>query len=213
MSPLIHQCSSTHICREDQFDCAFKINDSYSPYVKFQSHPIYKFTTSVTELGSVTEGQPGPARHSRTPGFSPTGPAVGVPGPVRHRRPAGSLVPCTGGTGTVVLWFPARVDHGLEEERYTAAGERRGGGGQRREEKKRREEKSVAWRRSVALLQVREEEEEDRGEKRREILIGADQDQDLFFSIATLSCFQTRSSVSGFLSLALLRKPNREAKA
>jgi hypothetical protein len=44
-------------------------------------------------------------------------------------------------------------------------------------------------------------------------LIGDDQDQDLFFSLATLSCFQTRSSVSGFLSLALLRKPNREAKA
>jgi hypothetical protein len=69
------------------------------------------------------------------------------------------------------------------------------------------------------LLQAKEEEEEDRGEKkrreekRREILIGADQDQDLFFSIATFSCFQTRSSVSGFLSLALLRKPNREAKA
>jgi len=36
-------------------------------------------------------------------------------------------------------------------------------------------------------------------------LIGADQDQNLFFSVATLSCFQTRSSVSGFLSLTLLR--------
>jgi len=71
----------------------------------------------------------------------------------------------------------------------------------------------VAWRRSAALLQAREEEEEHRGEKRREILIGADQDQDLFFSVATLSCFQIRSSVFGFLSLALLRKPNREAKA
>jgi hypothetical protein len=50
-------------------------------------------------------------------------------------------------------------------------------------------------------------------EKRREILIGADQDQDLFFFVATFSCFQTRSSVAGFLSLALLRKPNCEAKA
>ncbi len=48
------------------------------------------------------------------------------------------------------------------------------------------------------LLQAREEEKEDR-EKRREILIGADQDQNLFFSVATLSCFQTRSSVSSFL--------------
>jgi hypothetical protein len=70
----------------------------------------------------------------------------------------------------------------------------------------------MAWRRSAALVQVREEEEEDRGEKRREILIGADQDQDLFFYVATFSCFQT-SSVSGFLSLVLLREPNREAKA
>jgi hypothetical protein len=34
---------------------------------------------------------------------------------------------------------------------------------------------------------VREKEEEDRGEKRRKILIGADQDQDLFFSVVTLS--------------------------
>jgi hypothetical protein len=77
----------------------------------------------------------------------------------------------------------------------------------------------MAWKKSVALLQAREEEEEDRGEKRRreekkrEILIGVDQDQDLFFSVATLLCFQTRSSVFGFLSLALLRKPNHEAKA
>jgi hypothetical protein len=60
---------------------------------------------------------------------------------------------------------------------------------------------------------VAREEEEDRGEKRREILIGGDQDHDFFFSVATLSCFQTRSFVSGFLSLAWLRKPNREAKA
>jgi hypothetical protein len=43
-------------------------------------------------------------------------------------------------------------------------------------------------------------------------LIAADEDQDLFFSLASLSCFQT-SFVSGFLPLALLRKPNREAKA
>jgi hypothetical protein len=40
----------------------------------------------------------------------------------------------------------------------------------------------VAWKRSATLLQAREEEEEDRGEKRireekrREILIGVDQD-------------------------------------
>ncbi|CAK9218259.1 unnamed protein product [Sphagnum troendelagicum] len=111
----------------------------------------------------------GPARPG-TPGLSDlhrSSPPCGVPGRVGHRRPASSLVPCTGGTGTAVLWFPARADRGLEEERCAAAGERRGGGGQRREEKKRREEKSVAWRRSDALLQAREEEEEDRGEKRR----------------------------------------------
>jgi len=82
-----------------------------------------------------------------------------------------------------VLWFLARAERGLEEECYAAASERRGGGGQRREE------------------------------KRKEILIGAYQDQDLFFFVATLSCFQTRSSVFGFLSLVFLRKPNREAKA
>jgi hypothetical protein len=31
---------------------------------------------ALTEFGSVTEGRPGSARHSRTPGFPPTGPAV-----------------------------------------------------------------------------------------------------------------------------------------
>jgi len=35
---------------------------------------------SVTELGSITEGRPGLAQHSRTPGFPPTGPAVGGAG-------------------------------------------------------------------------------------------------------------------------------------
>jgi len=105
---------------------------------------------------------------------------VGGAGPGPSQKADQLSGPLHGGTGTAILWFPARGEHGLEEERCTAASERRGGG---------------------------------RGEKRREILIGADQDQDLFFSVATLSCFQTRSSVSGFLSLVLLRKPNREAKA
>jgi len=59
-----------------------------------------------------------------------------VLGRVRHRRLAGSLVPCTGGTSTAVLWFPAGAERGLEEELCAAAGERRGGGGQRREEKR-----------------------------------------------------------------------------
>jgi len=62
------------------------------------------------ELGSVIEGRPGPARHSRTPGFPPTGPAVGSVGPGPSQK-AGrlsgplhgwnghgrSLVPNTGG--------------------------------------------------------------------------------------------------------------------
>ncbi len=51
----------------------------------------------------------------------------------RHGR---SLVPNMGGAGTAVLWFPARAERGLEEERYTAASERRGGAGQTREEKR-----------------------------------------------------------------------------
>jgi len=71
-------------------------------------------------------------------------------GPSHH---AGrSLVPCTGGTGTAVLWFPARAvrarpfsgsqyGRSVVWRRNAAlpAGER--GGGQRREEK-RREERS-----------------------------------------------------------------------
>jgi len=70
---------------------------------------INSLRPSVMELGFITEGRPGSARHFRTSGFPPTGPAVGVSGRVRHSRPAGSLVPCTGGTGTAVLWFPARA--------------------------------------------------------------------------------------------------------
>jgi len=64
--------------------------------------------------------------------------------------PAGSLVPCTGGTGTAVLWFPARAVRARP-----FSGSQHG--------------RSVAWRRSAALLQAREEEEEeeDRGAKRR----------------------------------------------
>jgi len=112
---------------------------------------------SVTELGSVTEGRPSPARHSQTPGFPLTGPVVGGAGPgpsqkagrVHHRRPAGSLVPCTGGTGTAVLWFLARAVRARP-----FSGSQHG--------------RSVAWRRSAALLQARKEEEEDRGKKRRE---------------------------------------------
>ncbi len=79
-----------------------------------EAYLIYKFTTSVrasvTELGSVTDGRPGPARHSRTLGFPPTGPAVGGAGPGPSQK-AGrlsgplhgwnghgrSLVPSTGG--------------------------------------------------------------------------------------------------------------------
>jgi len=52
-----------------------------------------------------------------------------------------SLVPSTGGAGTVVLWFPAWAERGLEEKRCAAIGERRGG--HRREEKKRRKERGL----------------------------------------------------------------------
>jgi len=37
----------------------------------------HSLRSSMTELESVTEGRPGPAQHSRTPGFPPTGPAMG----------------------------------------------------------------------------------------------------------------------------------------
>jgi len=63
----------------------------------------------------------------------------------------------------------------------------------REEEEEDKGEKSVAWKKSVVLLQAKEEKEEDKGEKRRreekrkEILIGADQDQDHFFFVATFS--------------------------
>ncbi len=104
---------------------------------------------SVTELGFVTEGRPGPARHSWTLGFPPSRPAVGGAGPGPSQK-AGrlsgplhgwnghgrSLVPSTSGAGMAVLWFLAWGECGLEEERCAAAGERRGGRGQRREEKR-----------------------------------------------------------------------------
>jgi hypothetical protein len=50
----------------------------------------------------------------------------------------------------------------------------------------------VAWRRSAALLQAREEEEEDKGEKRREILIGVDQDLSRVFKQEVLSLVFSR---------------------
>ncbi len=148
----------------------------------FESHghplvyTINSLRLSVTELGSVTKGRPSPAWHSRTPGFPSTGPAVGVPGRVRHRRPAGSLVPCMGGTGTAVLWFPARVvrarpfsgsQHGRCEHGRSlvpsTGGAWPGGGAlrccrrkrrrrteERREEEKRREERGLEEERCAA---------------------------------------------------------------
>ncbi len=84
----------------------------------------------------------------RLPDFHRPGPPWVVSGRVRHRRPAGSLVPCTGGTGTTVLWFPARA---VRARPFSSSQHGR----------------SVAWRRSAVLLQAKEEEEEDRGEKIR----------------------------------------------
>jgi hypothetical protein len=90
----------------------------------------YKFTTSVTELGSVIEGRLGPARHSRTLGFPPIGLVMGgagaspsqkagqLFGPLHGWNGHGhSLVPTTGSAGAAVLWFPAQAERSLEEER------------------------------------------------------------------------------------------------
>lgn len=147
----------------------------------------------MTELGSITKGRLGLARHSRI--FTDRA-RRGVPGRVRHKRPAGSLVPYTGEMGTTVLWFPARAvqarlfsgsQHGrCGHSRYLVPNT------------------WGAWPGGGALHCCRWKKRRRRTEeKRREILIGADQDQNLFFSVATLSCFQTRSSrssVSGSLA-------------
>jgi len=94
-------------------------------------YTINSLHQSVTELGSVTEGRPGSARHSWTPGFPPTGLAVGgagaspsqkadrLSGPLHGWNGHGhSLVPSTGGASTIILWFLARAERDLEEERY-----------------------------------------------------------------------------------------------
>ncbi len=87
----------------------------------------------------------------------------------------------TGETGMAVIWFPARGECGLEEERCAAAGEKRGGGGGQRREKKKREERGLEEERCVATGERRGGGGQRKEEKRREILIGADQNQDLFF--------------------------------
>ncbi len=119
----------------------------------------YKFTTSVCDGAWVRHRKttrPGPELpDSRIPAdWSYRGgcraksviegrPAFWCPARVEWARPFSgsqhrrcehscSLVPSTGGASTTVLWFPARAERGLEEERCVAAGERRGGGGQRR---------------------------------------------------------------------------------
>jgi len=132
-------------------------------------------------------------------GSGPSQKAGRLSGPLHrwngHNR---SLVPNTG-------------ECGLEEECCAATGERRGGGGQRIEEKRR------VWPGGGVLRCCRREKRRRRTEEKKEEE-KKDFDWSLirsgfFFFVATFSCFQTRSSVSGFLSLALLRKPNREAKA
>ncbi len=167
-------------------------NNLFKNHLILYINSLRPSVTSVTELGSVTEGRPGPARHSRTStdqarragcraGSVTEGrPAFWSPARVERARPfSGSQ------HGRSVAWRRSAVllqareeeeedrrekrreERDLEEERCAAASERKGGGGQKREEKRRREEKSVAWRRSAVLLQTREEEEEDRGEKIR----------------------------------------------
>ncbi len=110
---------------------------------------INSLRLSMIELGSITERRLGLIRNSRTPGFRSTELIMGVPGRVRHRRPVGSLVPYTGGTGTVVLCFPAWAERGLGEERCTIVDETKGGGGQKREEKR---DLDWSWSRSGSLF-------------------------------------------------------------
>ncbi len=110
---------------------------------------ICKFTMSVCDGARVHHRRPtefGPALLDSR--ISIDRARRGVLGQVHHRRPAGSLVPCTGGMSTAVLWFPVRAMRARSFSGFQHG-------------------RSVAWRRSAALLQAREEEE-DIGEKRRE---------------------------------------------
>jgi hypothetical protein len=50
-------------------------------YSRWEIIYINSLCSSVMELRSVTKGRPSLARHSRTPGFPPTGPVVGDVGP------------------------------------------------------------------------------------------------------------------------------------
>jgi len=50
-------------------------------YSRWEIIYINSLRSSVMELGSVTKGRLSLARHSRTPGFPPTGPVVGGVGP------------------------------------------------------------------------------------------------------------------------------------
>jgi len=52
-------------------------------------YTINSLRSSVTELGSVTKSWPGPAQHSRTLEFPPTGFVGGVSGRVCHKRSTG----------------------------------------------------------------------------------------------------------------------------
>ncbi len=143
----------------------------------------------MTELGSITEGRSGLGRHSRTLGFSlielavrgvGSGPSQKVgrfSSPLHEWNGHGhSLVPnmgergleeerCAsmGGASTTVLWFPTR-------------GEAWPGGGALR-----------CYRREKRRRRTEERREE---EKRRKILIGADQDQDLFFLLRLSRVFK-----------------------
>jgi hypothetical protein len=99
--------------------CCVFILLSFSHYGKScPLKPHYRVTkvskSYILILLSVCDGAR--VRHRRLTGPSPALPdfhrpslSWGVPGWVRHRRPVDSLVLCTGGTGTAVLWFSARV--------------------------------------------------------------------------------------------------------
>ncbi len=79
---------------------------------------INSLRLSVMELGSITEGRLGPARHSRTPGFPPTGPVVPGAGPGPSQK-----------ANRARLGTPHGCDGARHKTIVCLAGEGGGGGG------------------------------------------------------------------------------------
>ncbi len=59
---------STARCCSDSFMCVSLGLKKSGDFLLSEGHE-YPLRPSVTELGSIIEGRPGPAQHSRTPGF------------------------------------------------------------------------------------------------------------------------------------------------